>query len=168
MNWSATDGAEVPPAVDTVTSTVPEPGGEVAEHEVSEVQLAVVPLVPKVAVAPPMTNPVPVIVTAVPPASGPLSGVTAVSVGPNRNWSATLVADVPAPVVALTSTVSEPVPVDRCTRGGGVTGDRVAAMAPKATAMLPGTNPLPVTETEVPPAAGPTLGLSPVTVGLVA
>ena len=67
--------------MDTVTSTVPEPGGEVAEHEVSEVQLAVVPLVPKVAVAPPMTNPVPVIVTAVPPASGPLSGVTAVTVG---------------------------------------------------------------------------------------
>ena len=32
--------------MDAVTSTVPEPGGEVAEHEVSKVQLTVVPADP--------------------------------------------------------------------------------------------------------------------------
>ena len=68
--------------MDAVTFTVPEPGGEVAEHEVSKVQLTVVPAdPPKSTVVWPSTNPVPVIVTAVPPASGPLSGVTAVTVG---------------------------------------------------------------------------------------
>ena len=82
MNRSATDGAEVPPAVDTVTSTVPEPGGEVAEHEMSEVQLTdSAPAPPKAAVMPPGTNPVPVRITNVPPLRGPFWGSTAVTVG---------------------------------------------------------------------------------------
>ena len=36
MNWSAADVAEVPPAVVTVTSTVPVPAGEVAVIWVAE------------------------------------------------------------------------------------------------------------------------------------
>ena len=36
MNWSADDVAEVPPAVTTVTSTVPEPAGLVAVICVAE------------------------------------------------------------------------------------------------------------------------------------
>ena len=36
MNWSAAEVAEVPPAVVTVTSTVPAPAGAVAVIEVAE------------------------------------------------------------------------------------------------------------------------------------
>ena len=39
------------------------------------------PRVPKVAVVAPVANPAPVIVTTVPPVSGPLSGLTAATVG---------------------------------------------------------------------------------------
>ncbi len=89
MNWSAADVLLVPPKVVTVTSTgVPgeqlEPeahGGEVAVMEVSEFTVkAVAAVVPKsTAVAP--VNPVPVIVTAVLPAGGPLAGEIVVTVG---------------------------------------------------------------------------------------
>jgi hypothetical protein len=81
VNWSTSLVGEVPPAVDTVTFTVPDPGGEVAVHDVVETQLADVPAVPKVAVVAPVANPAPVIVTTVPPVSGPLSGLTAATVG---------------------------------------------------------------------------------------
>jgi hypothetical protein len=51
---------------------------------------------------------VPVIVTVVPPAVGPEFGATEVTVGAATkvNWSATPVADVPATVVTVTSTVA--------------------------------------------------------------
>jgi hypothetical protein len=82
VNWSALEAAEVPPAVDTVTSTVPDPEGVVAEHEVSETQVAT-PAgdPPKATVEGPTTNPAPVMVTTVPPASGPAAGETAVTAG---------------------------------------------------------------------------------------
>ena len=71
MKWSALEVAEVPPGVVTVTSTVPVPAGEVAEIEVALLTTTpVAALAPKcTAVAP--VNPVPVIVTLVPPAVGP-------------------------------------------------------------------------------------------------
>jgi hypothetical protein len=72
-----------PPTV-TVTSTVPVPAGLVALQLVAEAQLTLVAAaVPKRAiVAPgPVANPVPVIVTAVPPPAGPLAGATLVTVG---------------------------------------------------------------------------------------
>lgn len=72
----------VPPGDATVTSTVPAvPGGEVAVIEVAEVTLKPAALVEPnfTVVAPP--NPVPVIVTDVPPAAGPLLGATFVTVG---------------------------------------------------------------------------------------
>ena len=71
----------MPPAVVTVTSTVPAPAGEVA---VMEVALFTVKLV--AAVAPNFTavaavKPVPVMLTIVPPAVGPLVGAMPVTVG---------------------------------------------------------------------------------------
>ena len=63
-------------------------------------------MVPNVtAVAP--VNPVPVIVTVVPPATGPDTGVIPVTVGMGSyvNWSAGEVALVPPGVVTVTSTV---------------------------------------------------------------
>ena len=81
MNWSAGDVADVPPAVVTVTSTVPVPTGDVAVMDVAETTVKLVAAAaPKVtAVAP--ANPVPVIVTVVPPVVGPAVGEIEVTVG---------------------------------------------------------------------------------------
>ncbi len=80
MNRSDDDVAEVPPAVVvTVTWTGPVPAGDVAVQVVAEHDPAVA------ALAPNFTNPsarsVPVIVTIVPPAAGPLSGLMEVMAG---------------------------------------------------------------------------------------
>ena len=81
MNWSAAEVAEVPPAAVTRTSTVPAPAGDVAVIDVAELTVKAVALVtPNVtAVAP--VNPVPVIVTDVPPVVGPDVGAIDVTVG---------------------------------------------------------------------------------------
>ncbi len=73
--------AEVPLGVVTVTSTVPVPDGEVTVRLVALTTVSVVPAVaPKsTAVAP--VKPVPLTVTKVPPAAGPLVGLTLVTVG---------------------------------------------------------------------------------------
>ena len=81
MNWSLPEVAEVPPGVVTVTSTVPDPAGEVAVTEV-----ALLTTTPVAASAPKWTalapvRLVPVMVTEVPPAAGPDVGLTAVTVG---------------------------------------------------------------------------------------
>jgi hypothetical protein len=81
VNWSAADVALVPPGVVTVTSTVPAPAGEVAVICVALLTVNVV-----AAVAPNFTAVVPVkfvpvMVTTVPPAAGPLAGLTSVTVG---------------------------------------------------------------------------------------
>ena len=81
MNWSAAVVAEVPPTVVTLTSSVPVPAGEVAVIDVAELTVK-----PVAAVAPNVTadapvNPVPVIVTVVPPAVGPEVGEIDVTVG---------------------------------------------------------------------------------------
>ena len=71
----------MPPAVVTVTSTVPAPAGEVA---VMEVALFTVKLVAGVApnfTAVAAAKPVPVMLTTVPPAVGPLVGAMPVTVG---------------------------------------------------------------------------------------
>ncbi len=72
-----------PPTV-TVTSTVPEPAGLVALQLVVLAQLTPVAAVaPKRAVVAPavVLKPVPLMVTTVPPAAGPLVGLIAVTVG---------------------------------------------------------------------------------------
>ena len=70
-----------PPGVATVTFTVPVPAGEVIEIEVAELTTRPAPTtVPKwTAVAP--VKLVPVMLTAVPPAAGPATGLTLVTVG---------------------------------------------------------------------------------------
>src|SRR6516162_9703639 len=102
----------MPAGVVTVTFTVPVPAGLSAVIEVSLTTVTfVAATVPKsTAVAP--VKPVPVIVTVVPPAGGPLVGLMAVTVGAAAvvyvNWSADEVADVPNGVVTVTLTVPEP------------------------------------------------------------
>jgi hypothetical protein len=81
VNWSAADVAEVPPAVVTLTSTVPVPAGEVAVIEVPEMTVKLVAgVAPKVTAVAPVRF-VPVIVTEVPPARGPDVGEIEVTVG---------------------------------------------------------------------------------------
>ena len=81
MYWSAADVADVPPVVVTLTSTVPVPAGDVAVIWVAELTVKVVAAVaPKItAVAP--VNPVPLMVTVVPPDPGPEVGEIDVTVG---------------------------------------------------------------------------------------
>ena len=82
MNLSLAPVAEVPPAVVTVTSTMPVPDGELTVRVVEFVTLTEVPGVePKSTLVAPETNPVPVTVTGVPPAWGPLVGLMLVTVG---------------------------------------------------------------------------------------
>lgn len=82
VNWSLELVALVPLAVVTVTWTVPaEPAGDVATISVSLLTMALVALVePKLTVAP-LRKLVPVSVTAVPPAVGPLLGEIESTVG---------------------------------------------------------------------------------------
>ena len=82
-------------------------------------------------------------------------------------WSlGALTAEVPLGVVTVTSTV--PVPAGAVTvRLPAVTAViEVPAIEPKSTAVAP-VKLVPLTVTEVPPAAGPLVGLTPVTVGAV-
>ena len=81
MNWSDGEVADVPPVVVTVTSSVPVPVGEVAVIDVAELTVKLVALAAPnfKAVAP--VNPVPVIVTDVPPTAGPAVGEIDVTVG---------------------------------------------------------------------------------------
>ena len=76
--------AEVPPGVVRVMSALPaDPAGVVTAHEVPEAQATVVAVaVPTLAVVEPVMNPVPVMVTTVPAASGPAVGVMPVTAGP--------------------------------------------------------------------------------------
>jgi len=85
VNWSPAPVAEVWPDTVTVTSTAPVPAGLVAvqlEVELQETPVAALP-VPKSTVVSPevVENPVPVIVTAVPPEAGPVVGLMLVTVG---------------------------------------------------------------------------------------
>ena len=73
--------ALMPPGVLTVTCTVPEPAGEVAVTLVADSALTPLALVePNLTSLAPVRF-VPVIVTVVPPAAGPLVGSTFVTVG---------------------------------------------------------------------------------------
>ena len=83
MNRSKEPVTLLPPGVVTAMSTEPvAPAGEVATHVVAvEHATAVAVVPPNLAVVDPVTNPVPVTVTKVPPASGPATGVMAVTVG---------------------------------------------------------------------------------------
>ena len=174
MNSSAGLTALVPPGPVTVTSTVPPinwelPAGDVTVSDVAETTLTPVPaLVPNATVSPD-AKPVPVIVTAVPPAAGPLAGVTPLTVGAGAgaayvNWSAELVALVPPGPVTLTSTVPDPAGDVTVIDVAETTLTPVPALPPNAT-VSPDAKPVPVIVTAVPPAAGPVAGESPLTAG---
>jgi hypothetical protein len=78
---SAEEVADVPPAVVTVTSTVPAlPEGAVAVMEVAESLVIAPEEAPKLTVVA-FSRLVPVIVTEVPPALGPLVGLSPLTVG---------------------------------------------------------------------------------------
>ena len=118
------------------------------------------------AVAP--VNPVPVMVTRVPPAGGPLAGEMAVTVGVVSyvNLSLATIALVPPGVVTVILTI----PAARAAGEVMVilvpefTVRPVPAVVPNLTAVAP-VNPVPVTVTRVPPAVGPLAGEITVTVG---
>ena len=83
------------------------------------------------------------------------------------NRSAGDVADVPPGVVTVTFTVPVPAGLLAVIVVSLTTVKLVAAVVPKSTAVAP-VKPLPVIVTNVPPAAGPAVGLRPVTVGATA
>ena len=169
VNLSAVDVADVPPAVVTVTSTVPiVPAGEVAFIIVAltKVTFADVAL-PNCTRGVPV-NPVPVMVTAVPPKVVPVAGVMLVTVGaaaPYVNISAAEVTDVPPGVVTVTS-------MDPAVPAGLVTVIELSlttvklrvAVVPKVTAVA-AVKPDPVRDTVVPPVVGPDTGEMPVIAG---
>jgi hypothetical protein len=77
--WSAAAEGLDPAVVVTVTFTVPVPTGEVAVHELAVQVTAEAAAVPKLTLPPERF--VPVTVTTVPPAAGPLDGVIPVTAG---------------------------------------------------------------------------------------
>src|SRR4051794_3260869 len=112
-------------------------------------------------------NPVPVIVTSVPPVDGPVLGEIPLTVGaaPKVNcWGA-----VPLPFGVVTTTLNEPVPwagvVTVSDLPPGATVTAVPAVPPNVTDVVPATKPVPVMVTLVPPDAGPCAGAIAVTVG---
>ena len=72
---------DVPPGAVTVTSTAPEPAGEVAVIEVAELTVKELAAVDPNATAVAPVRLVPLIVTTVPPVTGPAAGATAVTLG---------------------------------------------------------------------------------------
>jgi hypothetical protein len=114
---------------------------------------------------------VPVIVTVVPPAGGPLVGLIPVTVGATAavyvNWSAAEVAEVPAGVVTVTSTTPVPAGLVAVIDVSLWIVTPVAAVVPNFTAVAP-VKLVPVIVTVVPPAVEPLVGLIPVTVGATA
>ncbi len=80
MNSSAPDRVLAPTGVVTVTSTVPEPEGEVTAIEVDEMAVMVPAVEPKSTALVPV-KPVPVMVTEVPPAGTPATGLSVLIVG---------------------------------------------------------------------------------------
>jgi len=99
----------VPSGLVTVTLTIPEPAGELAVIWVAELTVYVAAVSPNVT-AVISVNPVPVIVTAVPPAVVPVAGMMLVIEGTSVyvNLSAATIALVPSGVVTDTMTTPEP------------------------------------------------------------
>jgi hypothetical protein len=73
--------ALVPPGPVTVTSTVPDPDGEMAVIDVAELTVTPVAALPPKETVSPAAKFVPVMVTAEPPEVGPVAGFTLLTVG---------------------------------------------------------------------------------------
>jgi hypothetical protein len=146
----------------TVTSTVAPavPAGEVTVTDVDVLDKIVATLAPKFTAVGP-ARPVPVTVTCWPPIDGPELATAPDTKGkvPYVNRSAGKVLDVTPAAVTVTSTVP-------AASAGEMTVQvvldeqltAVPAVPPKLTVVAPGTNPVPVTVTTVPPPIGPELG----------
>jgi hypothetical protein len=160
--------ADVPAGVVTVTPTAPVPEGLSAVIVVSLTTVTfVAAVVPKsTAVAP--VKLVPVIVTRVPPAAGPLVGLSPVTAGAAAtvyvNSSAAETADVPAGLVTVRFTTPVPAGLSAVIVVSLTTSRFVAADVPKSTVVAP-VKLVPVIVTGVPPASEPLVGFRPVTVG---
>ena len=155
--------ALVPPAVVTVTSTVPLPGGVNATSDVPPpLTDSITPeLVPKATLVA-LRRLLPVTVTVAPPFPDPKAGLRPVTTGRATKtyeyWSPELVGEVFPPAVTVTSTV-------RTELGGTVavmevallTAKPVAAVPPKSTAVTPMKSD-PVMVTALPPPVDPELG----------
>ena len=154
------DPAARRPLTVTVTVTLPTPAGDVAWHWVLlEHETLVAALGPKLTVVDPKTNPLPLRVTTVPPAAGPEVGEIDVSAG-----AAGVYEKVADPVAGtpptMTVTVTLPAPAGDVAWHWVLLEHEtlVAGLGPKLTAVDPDTNPLPLSVTIVPPAAGPDVG----------
>jgi hypothetical protein len=128
-------------------------------------------LAPKATVVAPgvVLKPVPPMSTLVPPAAGPEVGAMLLTVGAAMyvNRSAALTALVWPPTVTRTSTVPLPAGLVAAQMVALAHDTPVAAVAPKATVVVPGAvlKPVPVIVIAVPPAAGPEAGATLLTVG---
>ena len=149
----------------TTTLLVPAvPAGVVAVIEV-ELTKELAAVVPPIVTDAPLTKPVPVMVILVPPANGPLEGVTEITVGAAVyvNRSAELMTLVPPGVIMVTSTVPLPagevtvIWVSEFTVG-------VTEVMPKLTAVA-SVKLVPAMVTVVPPASGPPTGEIDATIG---
>ena len=113
-------------------------------------------------------NPVPVTVTAVPPAIGPVVGATPVTVGVADVYVNALAFDPDWVSAFVTVTATAPgAPAAGVVQVSDVALDRftdVHPAPPNVTVGVP-ENPVPDTVTAVPPAIGPVVGATPVTVG---
>ena len=160
VNWSAGFLALWPPGVVTTISTAPAvPAGEVAVMEVSEFTAkGKAPASPKATNVTPMKA-LPVMVTDVPPAVGPATGLMPVTAGlsPYVNWSAGLGRLVPAGPVTLTSTTPVAPAGDVAVMEVSELTVKVAAALPKFTAAAP-VKLAPVMVTGVAPVVGPPSG----------
>ena len=174
MNSPAGLAALAPPGPLTVTSTVPPtscelPAGEVAVIDVAEFTVTAVAAPPPNDTVSPAAKFDPVIVTAVPPATGPETGETPPTAGTPAgaayvNWSAGPAALVPPGPVTSTSTVPEPAGEVAVIDDAEFTVTPAAAPPPNDT-VSPAAKPDPVTVTAVPPAAAPDAGEIPLTAG---
>jgi hypothetical protein len=165
VNSSAVATAEVPADVVTVISSTP----TASTGAVTVICDAETKVTPVAAVVPNLTveaavKPDPLTVTTVPPLAGPELGLMPVTLGTKLNSSAVDTADVLPDVVTVTSSIPAPAGAVAviCVAETSVTP--VAAVVPNSTvdALL---KPDPVIVTDVPPLAGPELGLMPVTLG---
>jgi hypothetical protein len=112
------------------------------------------------------TNPVPLIVTGVPPYTPPVVGERPVNIGPPYvNWSAATIALVPPGAVTRTSCIpGATCPEEVTVISVSETVRILAGYVPKSTSDVPA-NPVPLIVTGVPPATGPVVGERPVTTG---
>src|SRR3989442_7788758 len=170
VNWSAALVAlDWPPTVTTTSAAPATCAGVVALSCVALTKLTPVATAPPTVTVAVASKFVPLIVIAVPPLVGPEVGLTPVTVGGGgamyMNWSAALVALDWPPTVTITSNVP-------ATCAGVValicvaltTLTLVACVPPTVTVAL-ASKFVPVIVIAVPPAIGPEVGLTPVTVG---